>query len=179
MATIYENGTYLENNRTWHVEDSAWKAKQILKMINRNKLNPASVCEIGCGAGEILNQLSQQMDRCVRFSGYELSEQAYQFCTQKSKDNLHFYHKDLFRDENAFFDLVMAIDVFEHVEDYLGFLRQLRSRGTFKIFHIPLDVSVYSVIRNYPMKIREAAGHLHYFTKDTALASLEHAGYRI
>jgi len=52
-----EKGNYLENNPTWHIEDSPWKAKQIFKMLNKNSINPKSIAEIGCGAGEILNQL--------------------------------------------------------------------------------------------------------------------------
>src|SRR5690606_39364807 len=46
------------------------------------------------------------------------------------------------------FDLVLCIDVFEHIEDYLGFLRILRDKGTYKLFHIPLDMTVLSVLKN-------------------------------
>ena len=58
----YVTKEYLDNNPTWHVEDSPWKAKQILKIIRRNSLHPNSICEIGCGVGEILRQLFLQMD---------------------------------------------------------------------------------------------------------------------
>jgi hypothetical protein len=70
--------------------------------------------------------------------------------------------------------------VFEHVEDYLGFLRQMRPIAEFKVFHIPLDLSVQTVLRGAPLRrVREIVGHLHYFTKETALASLVHAGYSV
>jgi hypothetical protein len=74
---------------------------------------------------------------------------------------------------------MMAIDVIEHVEDYLGFLRKLRETATYKLFHIPLDLSVYGLLREYPMAMRDSVGHLHYFTKSTALATLQTAGYRV
>ena len=51
---IYTNGYYLEKNPTWHVEDSSWKAKNIIKMMKRNNIVPKTICEVGCGAGEIL-----------------------------------------------------------------------------------------------------------------------------
>lgn len=179
MAQIYEDGTYLEKNPTWHVQDSPWKAKQIQKMIERNALQPKRVCEIGCGAGEILNQLSLKYPD-VQFTGYEISPQAYEICQKKQKENLSFKLSDLLEDPDDSFDIVMAIDVFEHVEDYYGFLRKMKERGEFKIFHIPLDMSVQTVLRSSPiMRLRKRVGHIHYFSKETALATLQDTGYEI
>ncbi len=87
---------------------------------------------------------------------------------------------DLLADDRAQFDVVMAIDVFEHVEDYIGFLRNLRSKGRYTILHVPLDISVQSVFRaGRIIRDRKKVGHLHYFTKETTLATLEDVGYRI
>ena len=36
MTQIYCDGTYLENNPTWHEEHSSWKARQIQKIIEKN-----------------------------------------------------------------------------------------------------------------------------------------------
>jgi len=86
----------------------------------------------------------------------------------------------LLEENERAFDIVLAIDVFEHIEDYLGFLRKLRDKGTYKIFHIPLDLSVQAVWRRTPIRrAREQMGHLHFFTKETALAALETAGYNV
>jgi hypothetical protein len=74
----------------------------------------------------------------------------------------------------------MALDVFEHVEDYVGFLKRLRVKAEYKIFHIPLDMSVMSVMRMTPiLNARDKVGHLHYFCKETALATLNDTGYQI
>ena len=75
---------------------------------------------------------------------------------------------------------MMAIDVFEHVEDYFGFLRDLKETAEHKIFHIPLDLSVQSVLRSSPLiKSRKSVGHIHYFSKETALETLKDTGYQI
>jgi cyclopropane fatty-acyl-phospholipid synthase-like methyltransferase len=180
MKTIYEDGTYLERNPLWHEEDSPWKAEQITKMLNKHNMVPSRVCEVGCGAGEILNRLANNFGNGVVFYGYEISPQAFEICRKKEKHNLHFFQKDLSDEEDLSFDVVMAIDVFEHVEDYFGFLRKLKNKGTSKIFHIPLDLSVQTVLRSSPiLKIRSSAGHLHYFTKETALATLKDTGYEV
>lgn len=180
MAEIYEDGTYLDNNPSWHEQDSPWKASNIRKIIERNSVKPKTICEVGCGAGEILNQLSSHYNGTVDLYGYEVSPQAFEICNKKSKPHLTFKLTDLLQEEGAHFDIVMAIDVFEHVEDFYGFLRKLKDKGEYKIFHIPLDLSAQSVLRGTPiMQRRKAIGHIHYFTKDTALASLRDMGYEI
>ena len=180
MTQIYEDGTYLANNPGWHEEDSPWKAKQIRNIIKKNSLNPRTICEVGCGAGEILNQLSDLYAGDRENFGYEISPQAFELCHKKSKPNLTFILADLLNDDAAHFDIVMAIDVFEHVEDYFGFLRILKEKAEYKIFHIPLGLSVQTVLRSSPIiKGRKSVGHIHYFTKETALETLKDAGYSI
>jgi hypothetical protein len=180
MVQMYDDGTYHENNPTWHEEDSPWKAKQIIKIIEKNRLNPQKICEVGCGAGEILNQLSLYFGTDKEFFGYEVSPQAYQLCLTKAKPNLTFQLSNLLSEDTEFFDIVLAIDVFEHIEDYFIFLRKLKNKAQYKIFHIPLDLSVQSVLRCSPiLKLRRSVGHIHYFTKETALETLNDTGYKV
>jgi len=177
---IYLSGEYLKYNPTWHSEDSPWKANLILKIIQRNNLHPTSVTEIGCGAGEILSQLHSKLPDNVTFTGYEISPQAFKLCQQKQNERLNFKLLDIFDEENAFYSLVLAIDVIEHIEDYIGFLKKLRLLGQFKIFHIPLDLYLLTILRPSPLQTsRRIQGHIHYFTRETALATLKDAGYEI
>jgi SAM-dependent methyltransferase len=180
MSNMFEDGTYEALNPTWHVEDSEWKAKQIAKIIERNGLSPCSVCDVGCGAGEVLKQLATRLGRHVTFSGWEVSETAYALSRRRTDANISFHRGDLLSSgAEGRYDIVMAIDVVEHIEGYIEFLRKLKTVARYKLLHIPLDLSVYAVLRNYPMATRRDSGHLHYFTKDTALATLEHTGYRV
>ena len=176
---VAENSEYLKNNPTWHIEDSPWKATQILKMIERNKLHPSSVVEIGCGAGEILNQLHQRLpDKSIEFTGFEIAPDAFKLCEERKKERLNYFQQDLLQTDKKF-DLLLMIDVFEHVDDYIGFVKKAGEKATYKIYHIPLDMSVLSIYTNYPIGIRKSVGHLHYFMKDTALATLTDAGQEI
>lgn len=177
---MYTAGEYLERNPRWHAEDSEWKAQQILRFMERNGLQPKSIGEIGCGAGEILHQLSLRMPSDVVYTGYEISPQALALCRERATERVRFRLGDLLHDPAAFFDVVMAIDVIEHVEDYFGFLRALRGKGARQIFHIPLELSVQTVLRSTPiLHARQRVGHIHYFSKETALATLSDTGYRI
>lgn len=174
-----ENSLYKEKNPDWHVEDSPWKATQVVNMMGRNELRPKSIVEIGCGAGEILCQLHQRLpDKSIHFSGYEISPDAYKLCKERVKDRIEFYHEDLLRKEKTF-DLLLMMDVFEHVEDYFGFLRKAKDKATYKIYHIPLDISHLNLMIDRLNKQRKSVGHIHYFTKDTALASISDTGQEI
>lgn len=178
-STIYSDGTYLRNNPQWHADDSPWKARHIAGILKRHGVSPATVCEVGCGAGEVLRGLATHLAPGTRYFGYEVSRDAYRVCGAKNGGNFHFKLADLL-EEQAFFDVVMAIDVLEHVEDCFDFLRRLRAKGRHKVFHIPLDLSVLSIAR--PRKLldmRRSVGHVHMFTKETALALLEETGYRV
>ena len=178
IGRIYQDGTYLAKNPTWHAEDSAWKARQIAGMLRKHNVVPSRVCEIGCGAGEILHCLADEYGDDVDFSGYEISPQAFEICRRKEQPNLRFFLENITEREAAF-DLVLVIDVIEHIEDCFGFLRKVRTKGEYKLFHIPLDVSVGSVLLNFVLSGRSSAGHIHYFTKEAALAALEDTGYTI
>jgi hypothetical protein len=177
-AQIYKDGKYLANNQTWHAEDSAWKADQISRIIDKNGIACETICEVGCGAGEILRQLSLKYPS-TRFIGYEISPQAFELCKSRESARLKFLQKDILR-EKAAHDCLLCVDVFEHVEDYMGFVRSLRSKAAYKIFHIPLSLSVHSVISSRKLTgERDRWGHLHYFNRETALATLKDCGYEI
>lgn len=176
--SVYQDGTYLQHNPQWHEEDSAWKAEHIVELLRRNQVMPTSIAEVGCGGGLVLKDVSERFPGC-RAVGYEISPQAFARARQRSGPGLEFLHKDILGTDDSY-DLVLVIDVFEHVEDYLGFLRRLRRHATRQVFHIPLDMNVQAVARMSPiLHARRQVGHLHYFSKETALATLDHAGYTI
>ena len=40
--------------------DSLWKAQKVLKMMQKHKMAPNSICDIGCGAGEVLTEIQKK-----------------------------------------------------------------------------------------------------------------------
>jgi SAM-dependent methyltransferase len=174
----YQDGSYLARFPTWHEEDSPWKASQIVDMIRRHSLSPNSVCEIGCGAGAVLAALRRQLGPPCRFVGYDVSPQAIERCAAHADDLLSFVQGDI-RGAQSGHDLVLCIDVIEHVEDCFGFLRELRAKGAMKILHIPIELSVERVILNRFLESRREYGHVHVFNRDTALELLRDCGYEI
>ncbi len=126
-----------------------------------------------------MSSLYPRFDK-AELNGYEISPQAFDICKQKQKERLTFYLNDLLEVEEAYFELLLCIDVFEHVEDYINFLKKLKTKSQYFVFHIPLDMSVLSVLRTQPiLQARSKVGHLHYFSKETALCTLEDCGYKV
>jgi SAM-dependent methyltransferase len=180
LEARYISGEHLEKVPGWHVEESPWKVSHIVPMLKRHHLVPNTVCEIGCGAGEVLRLLQMRMCDACTFWGYEISPQAFAICKQKANERLHFELADIRREPDVFFDLILVLDVIEHLEDYFIFLRDIKPKSLYKLFHIPLEVSVQGVLRGKLfLRNRELHGHLHHFTKETALRTLEDVGYEV
>ena len=123
-------------------------------------------------AGEALTRRSP-------LEGFDISPDAFSICGPKETAAVKFFHDDLLATDKHF-DLALGIDVFEHVEDYLDFLRRLRAKATYKVFHVPLELSMLMLARSSSLlAMRQSVGHLHHFSKETALASLADTGYRV
>jgi SAM-dependent methyltransferase len=177
VSERYTGNRYVTSNPDWHAADSPWKATQLLQMLNASPVE--TVCEVGCGAGEILRQLHDRMPAIRRLVGYEISEVAFAMAADRATDRLSFALKDAARDGERF-DLMLIMDVVEHVPDPIGFLSSLRFKAKRTILHVPLDLSAQSVVRPARlMRLREGVGHIHHFTPETAIATVEDAGYAI
>ncbi len=177
---IYTNGTYQYKNPGWFREDSAWKAKAINELITKNRLRPANITEVGCGVGEILLQLAELVKEADSFTGYDIAPFAIEAARKKETDRVHFYLGDFGEAMKTPTDLLLVIDVIEHIPDYYSFLQKLRSKSTHFIFHVPLDLSCRTLLK--PQVIwqqRKDAGHLHYFSKEHVLWMLNDNGFTI
>jgi SAM-dependent methyltransferase len=180
MSDMYVDGEYQRQNPTWDVEDAPWKADHIFRMLEKHHLKPGSVCEVGCGCGEILRQLQQRMDLSCRFTGCDISPQAIELCHTRENARLNFRCMDFIEDESPLYDCILLIDIIEHLEDYFRFLRRVKEKSRYAVLHIPLEMFVLSVL--YPRFLlgqRKKVGHLHYFSREIAFQVLKDMGYEI
>lgn len=177
---MYVNGQYLNNNPDWDIADARWKTDVIVDLLKRNKINPKQVIEVGCGAGENLVELLKRDSSIEKLTGYDISPQAIELASKKSSGKIIFFNEDITTKENVHADLMLVIDVVEHVDDYYGFLRKIKTKSDWFVFHIPLDLSCRTVLKPHVMlQQRQSVGHIHYYTKEMVQWALQDTGYEI
>jgi SAM-dependent methyltransferase len=177
---IYTNGQYLKNNSTWDVEDSSWKSDVIVDLLKSNHVEPAEIIEVGCGAGAILENLSKKCPFVKSLKGFDISPQAIEIAKKRENGNLSFANEDIILRKDIHTDLLLVIDVVEHVEDFYGFLKKLKPFSEHFVFHIPLDLSCRTILKPHVMlQQRNAVGHIHFFSEEMVFWALKDMGYEV
>lgn len=178
----YLDGSYFDHNPTWDSEDSSWKADLVANLLFRSKVPCNSIVEVGCGSGHVLKYLNNLLPYSDLF-GFDISPQAATFWSQHvniAGKQINFTLSDFHASNSTFFDVLLLLDVFEHLRDPMTFLEELHNHARFFVFHIPLDLSAQSVIRSSPLlRSRRNVGHLHCYTKELALELLHDCGFII
>jgi SAM-dependent methyltransferase len=169
----YLDGSYLDRVPSWHAADSPWKAEQCKALLLELGVVPKSICDVGCGAGGVLAALKDTFP-AADLVGFDISPVAINLARQ-SHTEIEFTTGGAI----GHFDLMLVMDVVEHVEDCFGFTRGLRQHADLVLFNIPLELTCWGLLRNVLMAHRQALGHIHYFTRHTALALLNDCGFDI
>ena len=182
MKDIYNDQTYLKHNPTWGEEDAPMKAEAIAGLLGKNTISFRTLAEAGCGSGEILVQLEKKLPNAEKFYGFDISKDAFQIAAKKETDKIHFELLDLAGSTKPelHFDILLVIDVLEHLPDYFAFLNGIRSKSMYTVFHVPLDMSVWSLFREKMLiESKDRVGHLHAFTEEFILSILKENGFDI
>ncbi len=175
----YLGPEYLERNPTWDLEDSPWKVDHVLRMMRAHNLVPSSIAEVGCGAGAVLGGMRRAFPD-ARLYGFDIAPGAVKFWEEYAEARIEFALGDFFEQSDRRYDLLLLLDVIEHLSNPFDFLSRLRGHAAYFLFHFPLDLSAVSVLREQPLlHVRRKVGHIHYFTKGLVLALLEECGYQV
>ncbi len=182
---LYTEGNYIKKNHSYHTEDSKYKwnnFSEILKSSNFNFNSINSIVDIGCGGGQILIEAknSNLFKNDCQFEGYDINPDAIELA-KKNFTKVSFFNKDFINLDIKNKDMIIAADVFEHVQNTYDFLNRLREKGNFFLFNIPLEISFLSMIRkkNVFKHSFNNVGHLHFYTLRTSILLLENTGFKI
>jgi len=168
---MYLTGDYAKKNPTWHLEDGEFKAQEILPYIielvkSKKNCNNFKIAEVGAGTGVVLNSISSLLGSSdfvndVTFTGFEISG----FAVNIGKDKfprLDLRHED-FLETKDHFDLILLIDVLEHLENPDMLLRAAFKSAKYVIVRQPLDNTITAFLKNNYSEYRKTIGHISHF----------------
>ncbi|MBA7696770.1 Ubiquinone biosynthesis O-methyltransferase [subsurface metagenome] len=109
--SMYEDFYSLEEKHWWFLG----RRKIVFSMLNKYLLNGSQLrtLDVGCGTGATLREL----EKYGHATGIDISEQAIKFCKLRGCQDVHkIDQRGLFFEDYAF-DVVVALDVIEHISD--------------------------------------------------------------
>lgn len=179
ISRRYLSGDYAEKNPDWDSTDSPWKADRVAELLECHQIFPASIADIGCGAGGVLAALRARYP-AAELTGFDIAPGLPHLWQVHAGRDIRFVLGNFLELNQQRYDLLLVLDVLEHLGDPFTFLHRLRDHGDLMIFHFPLDLSAISVLRQTPLlHVRAKVGHVHFFTRGLALALLDECGYEV
>jgi len=173
---IYSDGNYIRLNPTLHEEDSDYKflyIKILLKNLCFEK-DTIRVLDVGGGAGvvaaKVCDYLNTHYDKSIECHALDLSADMLEF--QKSNNKYCTYTTTDIKNIHSFprYDLVLIIDVIEHVEKASEIAKKLDELSCYAIYNVPLEKNLFDWMRNIYMKgmyykaQTQTLGHVHFFS---------------
>ena len=127
--------------------------------------------DFGCGPGAILGELQ----RFGEVEAVDVDERAIEFCRRRGFENLTLLEGDHLPFPDSSFSIATSLDVFEHIEDDLGAMRELArvlEPGGSLLAAVPAHPWMWG-----PQD--EVSGHVRRYTARGLRSRLEDAGFSI
>jgi len=142
----------------------------VLKLLK--DIQTGTALDVGCGAGDMAHTLAQ---RGFSVLGVDYSEEAIALCRRLwSQDNTRFEAKDI-KDLGEQFDLIIFMEVLEHIEDDAAALCQIRrllNDGGRLILSVPAHQDKFGPSDRY-------VGHFRRYDKKDLMKILRQAGFDV
>jgi SAM-dependent methyltransferase len=178
-GSIYTDGNYLAENPAWHLDDSPTKAKWIRGIIpDSMRGSVKSVLEVGCGRGAILNDLRGFFDADCRFEGIDLSGDAIDYA-RGNFEGIDFHSSDVWNFDFKKYDLILCIDLLEHMYFQEDFMRLVRDSSKFSVFHVPLGDNLKNrLLDRWQRQVRKF-GHVQFYNPASIMNLFANSGLAI
>lgn len=175
----YLDGDYADKNPDWDSGDAIWKAGKLAELLKAHQVQPHGIVEIGCGSGAVLEAMRAHFPS-AECHGFDIAPDLEKIWAEAPSSGIKLQLGDFLDSDVQDPDLIMLIDVLEHVGNPWEFLAKLKGKSGYVGIHFPLDLSAVSVLRETPLlHVREKVGHLHFFTRNLAEILVQEAGFEI
>lgn len=122
----------LSDNHCWFMA----RRKLILGLIKHLNIKPEqNILEIGCGWGALVRELNK--NKFLKTWGNDISDEAIAYCNSRKMNNILKMDAAKLNYDSDYFDVIIAADVLEHIEDEGAALKEayrvLKKDGIFII----------------------------------------------
>ena len=175
MTDIYNDNSYLEKNPSLHTEDSKFKFQNIKRFLSsiEVKNNRIKILDIGGGAGiigKLVLEHFQESGIVVSFHSLDLSTQMLKIQLKNNPQIKKIINCSINECPKSNYDLVLMIDVIEHIEEKEDSAKILNKLGKNIIYNIPIEINFFDILKylksffRYYNRQKERWGHIHFFS---------------
>jgi cyclopropane fatty-acyl-phospholipid synthase-like methyltransferase len=175
MTDIYNDNSYLEKNPSLHTEDSKFKFQNIKRFLSsiEVKNNRIKILDIGGGAGiigKLVLEHFQESGIVVTFHSLDLSTQMLKIQLKNNPQIKKIINCSINECPKSNYDLVLMIDVIEHIEEKEDSAKILNKLGKNIIYNIPIEINFFDILKylksffRYYKRQKERWGHIHFFS---------------
>ena len=175
MTDIYNDNSYLEKNPSLHTEDSEFKFQNIKRFLSsiEVKNNRIKILDIGGGAGiigKLVLEYFQESGIIVTFHSLDLSTQMLKIQLKNNPQIKKIINCSINECTELNYDLVLMIDVIEHIEGKEDTAKILNKLGKNIIYNIPIEINFFDILKylksyfRYYKRQEKRWGHIHFFS---------------
>lgn len=195
MKDLYTTDKYISLNPSLHSEDSLWKIEQIIPLIDayltQNSANSIVILDVGGGNGLILNSVAryikEKYNRKMIKYALDLSPGMLEQQKKMNPDLRVLANQDIRKTsfKNKEIDLVLMIDVLEHIDQYKDALQEINRIAKYAIFKVPLEDNLTRNMSNVisrgkvKQKTKDKYGHVVYFSFKRVKKEIEISGGKV
>lgn len=162
ITNLYRTDEYIYKNPSLHEEDSEWKTRKIIPLVDiylsQEDKTEINLLDVGGGTGIILNNISNYISkrygkRVNKFS-LDLSPGMLEVQKRNNIDIKIALNEDIRKTSliEKQIDLVLMIDTIEHIPDPVKALIELKRISKYIIFKVPLEdnleLNIYNIVTN-------------------------------
>ncbi len=189
ISNLYLTDEYINNNPSLHREDSSWKVSKIIPFVDTviGRINKTEInaLDVGGGAGLILSAVSSHIEKKygkkVNKFALDLSPAMLEIQREENPDLKKALNESISNTSlnDRKIDLVLMIDVLEHIPNPSDALIELRRISRYVIFKVPLENNLCLIIKNFitrnraKKKAAAAIGHINFYTFGSLKSEIE------
>lgn len=181
----YQN-KYLQLHKDLHEADVDSKVGAIADILPKNG-EIHSILDVGCGSGKILIKLSQLLGT-DKNTGIDISQKIIDVARSNDLDGrATWLATDIFFPTLSKHDVVLAVDIVEHVPEDRCFLKRVGQLGDFIVIKVPIEENLVNrLVKTVtsggidPLMDTEVRyGHIHHYSVEGFLSLLAESNLRL